>query len=124
MRSNNLTGYYNAVTTPSFHYRPNGSCPYEEYVQEVFSSGRKKHAAKIRVYVDRLGAEGSQRLVAMRWAEKMNGVWQLMPGPHRIFYFWDVLGQTYVLLNGYQKKTRRTPLKELERAETLRQEHL
>lgn len=111
------------MSTPLFHCRPNGSCPYEEYVQEVFASGRKNDAAKIRVYVDRLGAEGSQRLVEMRWAEKMNDVWQLRPGHHRIFYFWDSRGRTYVLLNGYEKKTRRTPPTELTRAETLRQEH-
>ena len=111
------------MPTPSFHYRPNGSCPYEEYVQKVNSSGRKKDAAKIRAYVDSLGELGSQRLVELRWAEKMDGVWQLRPGHHRIFYFWDSRGRTYVLLNGYEKKTRRTPPKELKRAETLRQEH-
>ena len=103
MQENNLSGYCKAVSTPSFHYRPNGSCPYEEYVQKVFSSGRKKDAAKIRVYVDRLGTEGSQRLMEMLWAEKMNDVWQLRPGHHRIFYFWDSQARTYVLPNGYDE---------------------
>ena len=111
------------MPTPSFHYRPNGSCPYEEYVRKVFFSGRKTDAAKIRAYADRLGELGSQRLVELKWAEKMNDVWQLRPAPHRIFYFWDSRGRKYVLLNGYEKKTKRTPPKELKRAEALREEH-
>ena len=107
----------------TFHVRPNGSCPYDEYVQNVLFSGRKKEAAKISVYVDRLGQMGSQKLVELGWAEKMDGVWQLRPGHHRIFYFWDSTGGAYVLLNGYEKKTGRTPPKQLTRAENLRQEH-
>lgn len=57
-----------------FHIRPNGSCPYDEYVQSVFYSGKKKEAAKIRATVDLLKELGSASLVAMKLAEKMNDV--------------------------------------------------
>jgi phage-related protein len=60
----------------------------------------------------------------MQWAEKMNGVWQLRPGHHRIFYFWHAQAGRYVLLNGFRKKSNKTPRKELTKAETLRAEHL
>ena len=40
------------------HVRPNGSCPYDEYVMSVFQSGRKQEAAKIRATVDRLIQSG------------------------------------------------------------------
>ena len=107
-----------------FHVRPDGSCPYNEYVQQVHGSGRKGDAAKIRAFVERLRQFGSQRLAAMQAAEKMNDVWQLRPGRHCIFYFSYANVGRYVLLNGFQKKSRKTPPAELNRAETLRAEHL
>ena len=81
-------------------------------------------AANIGALVDRLRESGSDELVKMRRAEKMNDVWQLRSGAHRIFYFWHAAAQRYVILNGFRKKTRKTPQQELERAENLRLEHL
>jgi len=107
-----------------FHQRPNGAIPYEEYVRTVYHAGQKTEAARIRAFVERLGQEGSQRLVARRWAEKMNDVWQLRAGQHRIFYFWHPEGERYVVLDGYRKRSRRTPRSELAIAEGLRAEHL
>ena len=107
-----------------FHIRSNGSCPYDEYVRTVFQSGAKKEAAKIRATVDRLMELGSARLNAMALAEKMNDVWQLRAGAHRIFYFWHADAQRYVLLNAFRKKSRKTPPSDLQRAEDLRIEHL
>jgi phage-related protein len=106
-----------------FHVRPGGSCPYEEYVRQVFASGRRKEAAKIRAHVNRLAKDGSQQLAVMKWAEKMNSAWQLRPGHHRIFYFWDDIEKSYVMLNGYEKKTKKTPPGGLARAERLMTEH-
>ena len=107
-----------------FHRRPNGAIPYEEYVRSVYHAGQKAEAARIRAFVERLRQEGSQRLVARRWAEKMNDVWQLRAGQHRVFYFWHSEAERYVMLNGFRKRSRRTPRRELERAESLRAEHL
>ena len=107
-----------------FHRRPNGAIPYEEYVRSVYHAGQKTEAAKIRAFVERLRQEGSQGLVAKRWVEKMNDVWQLRAGHHRVFYFWHSEAEQYVILNGFRKRSRRTPRTELERAESLRAEHL
>ena len=107
-----------------FHIRPNGSCPYDEYVNRVFHSGNKKEAAKIRATVDRLMHSGSDALVKMGLAEKMNDVWQLRVGAHRVFYFWHGGTRRYVILNGFRKQRRKTPPAELQRAESLRVEHL
>ena len=112
------------MLTPFAHKRPDGSCPYEEYVREVRKSGRKNDPAGIRALVDHLGQFGSQRLVIMDKAEKMNDVWQLRKGRHRIFYFWHAQGGRYVLLNGFLKKSNRTPRNELAMADTLRLEHI
>lgn len=107
-----------------FHIRPNGSCPYDEYVDAVYLSGKKAEAAKIRATVDRLSASGSFDLVKMQLAEKMNDVWQLRVKMHRIFYFWRDDAQRYVILNGFRKTTRKTPPSELQKAEYLRAENL
>ena len=80
--------------------------------------------AKIRTYLARLGKEGTRVLIGARCAEKMNDVWQLRAGAHRIFYFWHTEARQYVILNGFRKSSRKTPRQELARAETLRAEHL
>ena len=92
----------------AFYLKPDGGCPYEEYVAAVHGSGLKKEAAKIRAYVERLRQMGSRRLVAKRWAEKMN---------------WSQQAAQYVLLNGFRKQSRRTPPGELDKAENLMAEH-
>lgn len=120
----NLMGYFHGMYSVVFHQRRNGAIPYEEYVRSVYRAGQKTEAARIRAFVERLGQEGSQRLVARRWAEKMNDVWQLRAGQHRIFYFWHSEAGRYVILNGFRKRSRRTPRPELARAESLRAEHL
>lgn len=107
-----------------FHIRPNGSCPYDEYVVSVFQSGKKQEAAKIRATVDRLRQSESDGLVKLQRAEKMNDVWQLRVGMHRVFYFWHGPARAYVILNGFRKQSRKTPPAELQRAEALRVEHL
>ena len=107
-----------------FHIRPNGSCPYDEYVKDVFQSGAKKEAAKIRATVEQLKQSGSYGLAGMKRTEKMNDVWQLRIAVHRIFYFWHDEAQRYVILNGFRKQSRKTPPPELDRAEALRVEHL
>ena len=107
-----------------FHTRANGSCPYDEYVNDVLRGGSKQEAFRIRAVVDRLGISGSSELTKMRLATKMNDVWELRVGRHRIFYFFHADAERYVILNGFRKQTRKTPPQELERAENLRAEHL
>ena len=107
-----------------FYRRANGSCPYEEYLDDLIHGGNKKEAAKIRAVVDQLGISGSAVLASMRRATKMNDVWELRVGRHRVFYFLDTDNGNYVVLNGFLKQTRKAPLQELERAESLRLEYL
>ena len=107
-----------------FHTRANGSCPYDEYVNDVLRGGSKQEAAKIRAVVDQLGVLGSAVLTNMGLATKMNDVWELRVGRHRVFYFLHADTGHYVILNGFRKQTRKTPPQELQKAENLRAEHL
>lgn len=80
-------------------------------------------AARIADYVQRLSDRGSDGLATLHWAEKLNDICELRPGRHRILYFWDSRRRVYVLLNGFLKKTRKTPAIELQRAERLMSEY-
>lgn len=123
LRYNSL-GYNTPMYRVELHARPNGSCPYHEYVNMVFRSGAKGEAARIRATLERLAKDGSERLARQGLSEKMNDVWQLRVGAHRIFYFWHAEARQYVILNGFRKQTRKTPPSQLQRAEALRSEHL
>ena len=105
------------------HVRPNKDCPYRDYLAELKRSGAKKDEAKIRAVVERLRNQGAQELAQITLAKKMNDVWELRPNPHRIFFFFDSGRKTYVLLQGYRKKSQKTPPGEIETAERLRTEY-
>ena len=120
----NYTGYDITMYQLELHTRPNGSCPYNEYVNMVFRSGTKREAAKIRATVERLKKDGSESLTKQGLSEKMNDVWQLGVGAHRIFYFWHTDARLYVILNAFRKQSRKTPPAELHRPEALRAERL
>lgn len=50
-------------------------------------------------------------------------IWELRPGHNRIFYFcW--LGNKFVLLHHFRKKTRKTPLREIKRAKSERDDYI
>jgi phage-related protein len=109
--------------TVEAHVRPNGDCPYSDYLAELKRAGAKKDIAKILAAVERLKKCGTQELVRIELAEKMNDVWQLRPQPHRIFFFFDSGRQRYILLHGYRKQSQKAPPQEIERAERLRVEY-
>lgn len=105
------------------HVRPNNDCPYSNYLAEIRRSGAKKDEAKILQAVERLRNQGAQGLAQVALAKKLNDVWELRPKPHRIFFFFDSSRRTYVLLQGYRKKSQKAPAIEIEMAERLRKEY-
>ncbi len=110
---------YNVIS----YIRSDNDCPFTDYLESLRRSGAKKDIAKILAVVDQLKNRGAQELVRTELAEKMNDVWQLRPKPYRIFFFFDPGRQRYVLLQGYRKKSQKTPPHEIERAERLRIEY-
>ena len=105
------------------YIRPNGSCPFEEYIQGLLRNGDKTGAVKVQAAADWLGNLGLQDMMRLRKAEVMNDVSQLRPVPHRIFFFWDGSARKYILLHGFRKKSNQTPRRELRHAENLRDEY-
>ncbi|MBI4308676.1 MAG: type II toxin-antitoxin system RelE/ParE family toxin [Chloroflexi bacterium] len=116
--------------------RKNGACPYDKYLQEIdprFDSNRpaqpshrptrqQREIARLAQAFQLMGQEGIQGLPP-GWVEKMNDVWQLRRGRHRVFFFADDERRCYVLLNGFRKESRRTPAQHLDLAESLRKEY-
>jgi len=52
-----------------------------------------------------------------------DGIWELRPGNNRVFYFF-FKDDTFVLLHHFQKKTQKTPRREIEKAKSERDDYL
>ena len=50
-------------------------------------------------------------------------IWELRPGVNRVFFFCH-MGNTYVLLHHFRKKTQKTPRREILRAKTERNDYI
>lgn len=99
---------------------------YKNYFQAFFSKQSKKVKAKI-VWTFEL-VEDLQRVpeTYLKYIENTNGLYEIrvqVGGDiFRIFCFFD-RGQLVVLANGFQKKTQRTPTKEIEIALKIKAEY-
>ena len=99
---------------------------YKNYFQDFFAKQNKKVKAKIIWTFDLV--EDLQRVpeTYLKHIENPDGLYemrvQLGTDIFRIFCFFD-RGQVIVLLNGFQKKTQRTPKKEIELALKIKAEY-
>ncbi|MDN3688985.1 type II toxin-antitoxin system RelE/ParE family toxin [Cyclobacterium jeungdonense] len=99
---------------------------YKDYFQDFFSKQSKKVKAKIVWTFDLI--EDLERIpeTYLKHIENTDGLYeirvQLGSNIFRIFCFFDQ-GQLVVLANGFQKKTQKTPKKELEKALKIKAEY-
>lgn len=99
---------------------------YKNYFQDFFASQNKKVKAKIVWTLDLI--EELQRVPEsyLKHIENTNGLYeiriQLGSDIFRIFCFFDH-GQLVILINGFQKKTQKTPKKEIEMALKIKAEY-
>ena len=99
---------------------------YKNYFQDFFDKQNKKVKAKIVWTFDLV--EDLQRIpeTYLKQIENTNGLYeirvQLGSDICRIFCFFDQ-GQLVVLANGFQKKTQKTPKKEIEMALKIKAEY-
>jgi phage-related protein len=99
---------------------------YKDYFQDFFSKQNKKVKAKIVWTFDLV--EDLQRVpeTYLKHIENTDGLYeirvQLASDIFRIFCFFDQ-GQLVVLANGFQKKTQKTPKKEIEMALKIKAEY-
>lgn len=99
---------------------------YKNYFQDFFDKQNKKVKAKIVWTFDLV--EDLQRVpeTYLKYIENTDGLYeirvQLGSDIFRIFCFFDQ-GQLVVLANGFQKKTQKTPKKEIEMAIKIKAEY-
>ena len=99
---------------------------YKNYFQEFFDKQNKKVKAKIVWTFDLV--EDLQRVpeIYLKHIENTDGLYEIRVQSgsdiFRIFCFFDQ-GQLVVLANGFQKKTQKTPKKEIEKALKIKSEY-
>ncbi len=98
------------------YVRPDGTSPYEELLDQVERSGDRKARARIQAYVLRLREHGFRLPIVTDWAEHLEGdLYEPRPKPYRLLYYWDGDLEAYILLNGFRKRSHRTPRAEIAR---------
>ncbi len=99
---------------------------YKNYFQDFFDKQNKKIKAKIVWTFDLV--EDLQRVpeIYLKHIENTDGLYEIRVQSgsdiFRIFCFFDQ-GQLVVLANGFQKKTQKTPKKEIEKALKIKSEY-
>ena len=108
-----------------------GKQPAKEFLYELSKKSDKKSQVafkKFPVYANVLLMLGA-RLCGENYVKKIMGIrediWELRPGDARIFFVTMLkqideegnLVETYILLHGFQKRTNKTPPREIERAQ-------
>ena len=99
---------------------------YKNYFQEFFDKQNKKVKAKIVWTLDLIEELHRVPETYLKHIENTEGLYeirvQLGSDIFRIFCFFDQ-GQLVVLVNGFQKKTQKTPNKEIEMALKIKAEY-
>lgn len=100
-----------------FYRDRSGKEPVKEYLAELAARKDKDNRIKynkIRDYIKALSEYGT--MIGEPYIKHIDGeIWELRPLKDRIFFVaWN--NGSYVLLHQFMKKTRKTPVKELEQA--------
>jgi len=99
---------------------------YKDYFTEFYSKqsvqvqGKIEYVFKLIKHVERIPKNFFQHLTSTDGLYEIRIEYQ--SNIYRIFCFFDK-GRLVILLNGFQKKTRKTPKTEIELAEKLKQEY-
>jgi phage-related protein len=106
--------------TIRFYRISSGKCPVEEFLDSLSGKAAQKVAWMLQL-IEELEAIPEQYLKKLT-----NNIWecriQFGGNTFRVLCFFD--GSVVVLTHGFQKKTRKTPRTEIERAENCRKDYL
>jgi len=97
-----------------------GRSPVKDFLDKLqidaaHQKSAKQLLSKIVFYIEVLERTGSRS--GLPYTKFIgNGIWELRPSDHRIFFFfWD--GKQIVLLHPFRKTTKKTPQREIRKAE-------
>ena len=99
---------------------------YKDYFEEFFEKQREKVKAKIIWTLELIQELERIPETYLKHIENTDGIFEIRiqqgSDIFRIFCFFDQ-GQLIILSNGFQKKTQKTPKKEIEKALKIKQEY-
>ena len=102
-----------------FYRKKNGESPVEDYIRKLASQKGKDsriNLGKIRDYIKVLQEHGTRAGEPfVKKVDDKEDIWELRPLGNRIFFVaW--INETFVLLHVFQKKTQKTPLRQIDQA--------
>ena len=102
-----------------FYRKKDGESPVEEYIKKLASQKGKDsriNLGKIRDYIKILEEHGTRAGEPfVKKIDDKEDIWELRPLGNRIFFVaW--IENTFVLLHGFQKKTQKTPPRQIDQA--------
>lgn len=102
-----------------FYRKENGESPVEDFIRKLASQKNKDsriNLGKIRDYVKILQEHGTRAGEPfVKKVDDKEDIWELRPLRNRIFFVvW--INETFVLLHVFQKKTQKTPPRQIEQA--------
>ena len=113
--------------TVEFYEKANGESELWNFLEELrIKSATNKDARiqykQISLYIQLLQDNGT-RLQDNITKHIDDGIWELRPGNNRVFYFF-FKDDTFVILHHFQKKSQKTPRREIEKAKSERDDYL
>ena len=110
-------------------YSKNGKSQVYEFLEDLRKKKDKNKDARIQYsqaasYIQLLSDNGTNGLPKSIVEHLSEGIWELRPGNNRIFFFFFTEEGHYVLLHQFRKKTQKTPVGELRKAKTEREDYL
>lgn len=113
--------------TVEFYETKDGECQVWEFLEELRRKAFSNKDARIQhkqisLYIELLQQNGTRMNENItKYLE--DGIWELRPGPNRVFYFF-FQNNTFVLLHQFRKKSQKTPRKEIQKARRERDDYL
>jgi phage-related protein len=103
--------------------QPDGSSLFEEFLNSL----PEKDSAKLLSVVDQVQQKGIAESTKMQWVKKLqDGLYEIRSklgsNDQRALYFHD-RGSHYLITHGFTKKTNKTPIAEIERAQLIRRQY-
>ena len=110
-----------------FYEKSDGSSDIFDFIESLRESSKTNKDARIQykqitLYIQLLQDNGT-RLQDNITKHIDDGIWELRPGNNRVFYFF-FKDDTFVLLHHFQKKSQKTPRREIEKAKSERADYL
>ena len=91
-------------------------------IKSVTNKDARIQHKQISLYIQLLQDNGT-RLGENITKHLDDGIWELRPGNNRVLYFYFA-NDTFVLLHQFRKKSRKTPLREIEKAKAERTDYI